>query len=106
MKPGSDDVALEFRRVCVRGAVAQDAASHEVLTLAWMNRDAGRAPPRREAHYWSRSRDKLWRRARSSGFVQRVREIRPDCDGDAILLAGRARSAASRAIPATSGASS
>jgi phosphoribosyl-AMP cyclohydrolase len=68
-------------------AIAQDAASHRVLTLAWMNRDAlERTAATLEAHYWSRSRGKLWRKGETSGFVQRVREIRLDCDSDAILL--------------------
>ena len=68
-------------------AIAQDATSLKVLTLAWMNRDAlERTAATREAHYWSRSRAKLWRKGETSGFVQRVREIRHDCDRDAILL--------------------
>jgi phosphoribosyl-AMP cyclohydrolase len=68
-------------------AVAQDAGSHAVLTLAWMNREAlERTAATRLAHYWSRSRAKLWQKGESSGHVQRVREIRLDCDNDAILL--------------------
>jgi phosphoribosyl-AMP cyclohydrolase len=68
-------------------AVAQDAASGRVLTLAWMNREAlERTASTGEAHYWSRSRGKLWRKGESSGHVQRVKEIRLDCDDDAILL--------------------
>ena len=68
-------------------AVAQDAATHRVLTLAWMNRDAlERTNDTREAHYWSRSRRALWRKGERSGHVQHVREIRLDCDRDAILL--------------------
>jgi len=68
-------------------AIAQDVASRAVLTLAWMNREAlERTVTTREAHYWSRSRQKLWRKGESSGNVQRVREIRLDCDNDAILL--------------------
>ena len=68
-------------------AIAQDAASRRVLTLAWMNRDAlARTAATREAHYWSRSRAKLWRKGEQSGHVQKVREIRLDCDNDAIVL--------------------
>ena len=69
-------------------AIAQDAASGKVLTLAWTNREAlARTAETGEAHYWSRSRRSLWRKGESSGHVQRVREIRLDCDNDAILLA-------------------
>jgi phosphoribosyl-AMP cyclohydrolase len=69
-------------------AIAQDADSGRVLTLAWMNREAlARTAETGEAHYWSRSRRSLWRKGEMSGHVQRVREIRLDCDNDAILLA-------------------
>ena len=68
-------------------AVAQDAATGKVLTLAWMNRTAlERTADTGEAHYWSRSRRSLWRKGETSGHAQKVREIRLDCDGDAILL--------------------
>ena len=68
-------------------AIAQDAATDRVLTLAWMNREAlERTAATGEAHYWSRSRMKLWRKGEQSGHVQAVREIRLDCDADAILL--------------------
>jgi phosphoribosyl-AMP cyclohydrolase len=68
-------------------AIAQDATSGRVLTLAWMNREAlARTVATGEAHYWSRSRGRLWRKGESSGHVQRVREVRLDCDNDAILL--------------------
>ena len=68
-------------------AIAQDAASGKVLTLAWMNREAlTRTAATGEAHYWSRSRRKLWHKGERSGHVQHVREIRLDCDSDAILL--------------------
>jgi phosphoribosyl-AMP cyclohydrolase len=68
-------------------AIAQDAASGQVLTLAWMNRNALEASIREgRAVYWSRSRGRLWRKGEESGHVQRIKEIRIDCDGDAILL--------------------
>jgi phosphoribosyl-AMP cyclohydrolase len=68
-------------------AIAQDAASGKVLTLAWMNREAlTRTAATGEAHYWSRSRRQLWRKGETSGHVQKVRELRLDCDSDAILL--------------------
>lgn len=68
-------------------AIAQDAASGKVLTLAWMNREA-LAATRDEgrAVYWSRSRRKIWRKGEESGHVQRIVDIRLDCDGDAVLL--------------------
>lgn len=68
-------------------AIAQEAGTGSVLTLAWMNRDAlERTVASGEAHYWSRSRGRLWRKGETSGHVQRVSEIRLDCDNDAILL--------------------
>jgi len=68
-------------------AIAQDATSGKVLTLAWMNREAlALTAATREAHYWSRSRRALWRKGESSGHVQNVRELRLDCDSDAVLL--------------------
>ena len=68
-------------------AVAQDAGTGKVLTLAWMNREAlACTAATGEAHYWSRSRRALWRKGESSGHVQKVRELRLDCDSDAILL--------------------
>src|SRR5687768_3722389 len=68
-------------------SVAQSAATGRVLTLAWMNRAALSATVASGyAHYWSRSRRKLWKKGETSGHVQAVREVRLDCDGDAILL--------------------
>jgi len=68
-------------------AVAQDAASGRVLTLAWMNREALRQTAESgEAVYWSRSRARLWRKGEQSGHVQKVRELRLDCDADAVLV--------------------
>jgi phosphoribosyl-AMP cyclohydrolase len=68
-------------------AVAQDWASGEVLMVAWMNRESlARTAESGEATYWSRSRGALWKKGESSGHVQRVVEIRLDCDGDTVLL--------------------
>jgi phosphoribosyl-AMP cyclohydrolase len=67
--------------------VAQDFSSGKVLTLAWMNREALQQTVQKgEATYYSRSRKKLWRKGEESGHVQKVKEIRIDCDNDAILL--------------------
>ena len=68
-------------------AVAQDAETGRVLTVAWMNREALAATVAEgRAVYWSRSRAKLWRKGEESGHVQRLRELRLDCDGDALVL--------------------
>ena len=68
-------------------AIAQEAASGVVLMLAWMNREALRATLESgNAVYWSRSRKRLWRKGEESGHVQRVQEIRLDCDADTLLL--------------------
>jgi phosphoribosyl-AMP cyclohydrolase len=68
-------------------AIAQDAASGRVLTLAWMNREAlAETAKSGRAVYWSRSRAKLWRKGEESGHVQKVLELRLDCDADAVLL--------------------
>ena len=67
--------------------VTQDFFSNKVLTVAWMNREAlDQTAKTNEAVYWSRSRNKLWRKGEESGHVQKVREVRIDCDADAILL--------------------
>lgn len=68
-------------------AVAQDAATGRVLMLGYMNLEAWeRTLETGEAHYYSRSRKKLWHKGESSGNVQRIEAIRLDCDADAILL--------------------
>lgn len=67
--------------------IAQDWMSGRVLMLAWMNQEAlAQTIHSKEAVYWSRSRQRLWRKGESSGHLQHVREIRLDCDGDALLL--------------------
>ncbi len=68
-------------------AIAQQHDSGEVLMLAWMNREALDETLRTgRVCYWSRSRRKLWRKGESSGQVQRLVEMRFDCDGDTVLL--------------------
>lgn len=67
--------------------VTQEAASNKVLMVAWMNRTALKLTVQTgEAHYWSRSRKKLWHKGEESGHVQKIREIRLDCDEDVLLL--------------------
>ena len=68
-------------------AIAQDAESGEVLMLAWMNREAYEETLRtRRACYFSRSRNRLWRKGEESGHIQEVKEVLVDCDADTILL--------------------
>ncbi len=68
-------------------AIAQDAASGEVMMFAWMNREAlEKTAQSGEAIYWSRSRRKLWHKGEESGHTQKVLEIRVDCDKDVVLL--------------------
>lgn len=68
-------------------AIAQDRTSGRVLTLAWMSREALRLTcDEGRAVYWSRSRNRLWRKGEESGHIQEVREIQLDCDRDALLL--------------------
>jgi phosphoribosyl-AMP cyclohydrolase len=82
---GWDD--LEWSADGLIPAILQDARTGAVLMLAWMNREALRLTVRTgEAHFWSRSRAALWRKGETSGNVQRVLEIRADCDGDVLLL--------------------
>ncbi len=68
-------------------AIAQDAATGEVLMMAYINPESWQATLATGiAHYWSRSRNKLWKKGESSGNVQEVREIRVDCDSDCVLF--------------------
>jgi len=67
--------------------IAQEVGSNDVLMMAWMNRDALLASLRLgEAVYWTRSRQKLWHKGEESGHIQKIKEVRLDCDGDTILL--------------------
>ena len=73
-------------------AILADAATSEVLMFAWMNREAlALTLDTGEAHFWSRSRQKLWRKGETSGEVFAVVEILTDCDQDALLLRAEAR---------------
>jgi phosphoribosyl-AMP cyclohydrolase len=68
-------------------AIAQDATSGDILMVAWMNREALTLSAREgRAIYWSRSRQKLWRKGEESGHMQQLLELRLDCDGDVIVL--------------------
>ncbi len=68
--------------------IAQDATSKEVLMFAWMNRESlALTLAEGRAVYWSRSRNRLWRKGEESGHVQTVKSIRLDCDNDVVLLA-------------------
>jgi phosphoribosyl-AMP cyclohydrolase len=67
--------------------IAQELGSNDVLMFAFMNRDAlMRTAESGEAVYWSRSRAKLWHKGEESGHIQKVHEIRMDCDNDVVLL--------------------
>lgn len=68
-------------------AIAQDAVTGQILMVAWMNAESlAETAQTGRAVFWSRSRSRLWRKGEESGHVQRVVELRLDCDGDVILL--------------------
>jgi len=68
-------------------AIAQDVESGEVLMMAWMNEEAlEKTLETRLCHYWSRSRQRLWKKGESSGNLQHLKWIKFDCDGDTLLL--------------------
>lgn len=68
-------------------AIAQDAVSGKILMVAWMNRESlSLTVEKQQAVYWSRSRQKLWPKGEESGHVQKIKEIRLDCDNDVIVL--------------------
>lgn len=79
--------AIKFNSDGLIAAIAQDAITHEVLMLAWMNTEAlTQTLLTGDAHYWSRSRKALWHKGESSSNFQRVKEMRLDCDGDALIM--------------------
>ena len=82
-----DEIAPRFDANGLVAAIAQHADTGEVLMFAWMNAEALRLTlDTGVAHYWSRSRNSLWKKGETSGQLQLVEEIRIDCDQDAVLL--------------------
>lgn len=82
-----DPATLSYDQNGLIPAIAQDAASGEVLMLAWMNADAvARTLETGRVTYWSRSRQSSWIKGETSGHVQKLVEMRLDCDRDAILV--------------------
>lgn len=78
---------LSFPENGLLPAIAQDAATGDVLMLAWVNAESLRLTVETgEVHYWSRSRGEIWHKGATSGHIQKLKELRFDCDGDAILL--------------------
>ena len=68
-------------------AIAQDAATGKVLMVAWMNAEALQLTvDENRAVYWSRSRNKLWRKGEESGHIQQIKELRLDCDNDVLIM--------------------
>jgi phosphoribosyl-AMP cyclohydrolase len=68
-------------------AIAQDAKTGRILMVAWMNRESlALTAEKGEAIYWSRSRNRLWHKGEESGHIQKVHDIRLDCDNDVVLL--------------------
>ena len=68
-------------------AIAQDHKTGRVLMMAWMNREAlGLTVAEKRAIYWSRSRNRLWRKGEESGHVQHLHELRVDCDADVVVM--------------------
>jgi phosphoribosyl-AMP cyclohydrolase len=79
--------AIRWDAAGLAPVIAQEASTGKVLMLAWMNRAAlARTVATGEAVYWSRSRGRLWHKGEESGHVQKVLDIRTDCDSDALLL--------------------
>lgn len=81
------DLQLQFDSRGLIPAVVQDVQTGQVLMVAWMNQEAlGLTIETGEAHFWSRSRQSLWHKGATSGNIQKVSELRVDCDADTLLL--------------------
>lgn len=79
--------AVKFDERGLVPAIAQSAATGQVLMMAWMNRETLQTTlTTREVTYWSRSRQKVWKKGETSGHTQRLVEALVDCDGDVVLL--------------------
>jgi phosphoribosyl-ATP pyrophosphohydrolase/phosphoribosyl-AMP cyclohydrolase len=84
--PGGAADAVRFDERGLAPCITQDADSGEVLMLAYLNAEAlDMTLATREMHYWSRSRSEIWRKGATSGNIQRLRQLRYDCDADALL---------------------
>ena len=82
-----NEIRLQFDDRGLVAAVVQDATTGRVLMVAWMNDEAlQHTQETGQAHFWSRSRQELWRKGATSGHVMAVREIWVDCDADTLLL--------------------
>ena len=82
-----DAASLKYDAAGLIPAIAQDAATGEVLMMAWMNAEAvARTLATGRVTYWSRSRQSFWIKGETSGHVQRLVEMRVDCDRDCLLL--------------------
>ncbi len=78
---------IKFDRAGLVPAIVQDAESREVLMMAYMNQESLKLTLEKgETHFWSRSRGELWHKGETSGNVQKVLEVRVDCDADALLI--------------------
>ena len=82
-----DDLVFKWDNNGLIPAIVQDARTREVLMLAWMNAESlQRTRESGETWFWSRSRQELWHKGETSGNIQKVVEIRYDCDGDTLLV--------------------
>ena len=85
--PKTDTIEITWNEAGLVPAVIQDAATLEVLMLAWMNQDAlTRTEETGFVHFWSRSRQRLWKKGETSGNVLQLVDLSVDCDGDTLLL--------------------
>ena len=82
-----DPASLQFNEAGLIPAIAQDAETHEVLMLAWMSAESiARSLETGKVAYWSRSRQAFWVKGETSGHVQKLVEMRVDCDRDCLLV--------------------